>query len=117
MLFEISIFFATIFNAFSRPRAENIPLASILHRDGALFFFVSISSVLINQYLYGAQGVTCLRVVNLAFAATTLSRRIGQVEVLYDAEGFEMRLIWYTEVELVTYLARSGGPLMLWRSR
>ncbi|KZV72087.1 hypothetical protein PENSPDRAFT_650014 [Peniophora sp. CONT] len=54
MLFEITVCLATLYNGFARPRASDIPLAGVLHRDGALFFFC----------------VTCLRVVNLAFAAT-----------------------------------------------
>ena len=40
MLFEITVFLATLYNGFARPRASGIPLAGVLHRDGALFFFV-----------------------------------------------------------------------------
>ncbi|KAI0027898.1 hypothetical protein K488DRAFT_16604, partial [Vararia minispora EC-137] len=61
MLFEVSVFFATVYNAISRPRASGTPLAGVLHRDGALFFF----------------AVTCLRIVNLAFAATQNPRLIA----------------------------------------
>ncbi|VDB90069.1 unnamed protein product [Peniophora sp. CBMAI 1063] len=61
MLFEITVFLATLYNGFARPRASGIPLAGVLHRDGALFFFC----------------VTCLRVVNLAFAATLNPRLVA----------------------------------------
>jgi hypothetical protein len=43
MLFEVAVFLATISNAISRPRNSATPLASTLHRDGALFFFVRLA--------------------------------------------------------------------------
>ncbi|KAI0058028.1 hypothetical protein BV25DRAFT_1830590 [Artomyces pyxidatus] len=60
MGFELSVLGMMLWHALSIPRTERIALSATLYRDGTMFFF----------------AITCLRMINIAFAATGDPNRV-----------------------------------------